>query len=574
MILQNALVYTPRHTFERGTIVIRDGRIVPFAAPEEGEEVLDAEGLYALPGLVDIHFHGAMGKDFCDGTEEAIQTLADFEASKGVLAICPATMTYPEEFLNKVMDAAAAHKNGKGADLVGINMEGPFISPKKVGAQNPEYVQGADAAMFRRLQKRANGLIKLVDVAPEEPGNLDFIRECHNEVRISIAHTCTDYDTAVKAFEAGATHMTHLYNAMPGITHRAPGPIIAAMEHDAEVELITDNVHIHPAMVRFTFNTFGDDRVCLIADSHVLRPAGRPVQSGRTGHHGQGTPRHPDRAPGHHCGQQHLSVRLHEACRAGDERAAGKRRPRRQRDPRQEHWRGQRLRQPCRRTLRQRDPCGQGAEHQGCHPERKPDRMREPAFIWRLLTGPELTDVYLNEMRRDFPAGELKPLSMILNSEADGTAHTWGVFDGDTLAAYLLMVRPEGCRMSQLDYFAVVPAYRAHGIGAQLLAQLPAHEDTAEAILIEAEMPEKAEDAAMAVRRLGFYARCGAWDTHYTEHLFDAWFRILVLDCPGCAPLAPETAVEALTDCYRRTISPTQWQKHVQFFAPDGSVCG
>ena len=202
MILQNALVYTPRHTFERGTIVIRDGRIVPFAAPEEGEEVLDAEGLYALPGLVDIHFHGAMGKDFCDGTEEAIQTLADFEASKGVLAICPATMTYPEEILNKVMDAAAAHKNGKGADLVGINMEGPFISPKKVGAQNPEYVQGADAAMFRRLQKRANGLIKLVDVAPEEPGNLDFIKECHNEVRISIAHTCTDYDTAVKAFEA------------------------------------------------------------------------------------------------------------------------------------------------------------------------------------------------------------------------------------------------------------------------------------------------------------------------------------------------------------------------------------
>ena len=245
MILQNALVYTPRHTFERGTIVIRDGRIVPFAAPEEGEEVLDAEGLYALPGLVDIHFHGAMGKDFCDGTEEAIQTLADFEASKGVLAICPATMTYPEEILNKVMDAAAAHKNGKGADLVGINMEGPFISPKKVGAQNPEYVQGADAAMFRRLQKRAGGLIKLVDVAPEEPGNLDFIKECHNEVRISIAHTCTDYDTAVKAFEAGATHMTHLYNAMPGITHRAPGPIIAAMEHDAEVELI----------------------ICLIADS-------------------------------------------------------------------------------------------------------------------------------------------------------------------------------------------------------------------------------------------------------------------------------------------------------------------
>ena len=267
MIIKNAKVYSDGCRFVEKDLIIRDGRIVFGAAPQAGEEVIDAGGAYALPGLVDIHFHGAVGHDFCDADEAGLQAIADFEASKGVLAICPATMTYPEEFLNHVMDAAAAHKNGKGADLVGINMEGPFISPKKVGAQNPEYVQGADAGMFRRLQKRAGGLIKLVDVAPEEPGNLDFIKECHNEVRISIAHTCTDYDTAVQAFEAGATHMTHLYNAMPGITHRAPGPIIAALEHGAEVELITDNVHIHPAMVRFTFNTFGADHVCLIADS-------------------------------------------------------------------------------------------------------------------------------------------------------------------------------------------------------------------------------------------------------------------------------------------------------------------
>ena len=152
MIIKHAKIYTPRHTFEEGDLFIREGRIVPFAQPEAGEEVLDAKGAYALPGLVDIHFHGAMGKDFCDGTEEAIQTLADFEASKGVLAICPATMTFSEEILNGVMDAAAAHRNGKGADLVGINMEGPFISPKKVGAQNPEYLHPADVGMFRRLQ--------------------------------------------------------------------------------------------------------------------------------------------------------------------------------------------------------------------------------------------------------------------------------------------------------------------------------------------------------------------------------------------------------------------------------------
>ena len=267
MIVRNAKVFTDGCRFVEKDLVIRDGRIVFGAAPRADEEIVDAGGAYALPGLVDIHFHGAVGHDFCDADEAGLQAIADFEASKGVLAICPATMTFNEEILNGIMDVAAAHKNGRGADLVGINMEGPYISPSKVGAQNPKYVMGADAGMFRRLQARSGVLIKLVDVAPEEPGNLDFIRACHDEVRISIAHTCADYDTAKAAFAAGASHMTHLYNAMPGITHRAPGPIIAALEEGAEVELITDGIHIHPAMVRFTFNTFGDDHVILIADS-------------------------------------------------------------------------------------------------------------------------------------------------------------------------------------------------------------------------------------------------------------------------------------------------------------------
>ncbi len=267
MIIKNAKVYDIDGSFAEKDLVIRQGRIVFGAAPQEGEEVLDAAGAYALPGLVDIHFHGAVGHDFCDADEAGLQAIADFEAGKGVLAICPATMTFSEEILNGIMDTAAAHKNERGADLVGINMEGPYISPNKVGAQNPKYVQRADAGMFRRLQARSGGLIKLVDIAPEEPGNLEFIRACHGETRISIAHTCADYPTAKEALAAGASHMTHLYNAMPGITHRDPGPIIAALEEGAEVELITDGVHIHPAMVRFTFNTFGDDKVILVADS-------------------------------------------------------------------------------------------------------------------------------------------------------------------------------------------------------------------------------------------------------------------------------------------------------------------
>lgn len=269
MVIKNARVFGPAHTFEERDLVIRAGRIAPDGTPPlPGEETLDAGGLLALPGLVDIHFHGAVGHDFCDASEEALQALADFEASRGVLAICPATMTFPEETLTAVMQAAAAHENTRGADLVGINMEGPFISPHKIGAQNPLYIHKPDIDMFRRLQAASGGLIKLADVAPEEDGALDFIAAAVSDgVRVSIAHTCTDYATACRAFAAGASHMTHLYNAMPGITHREPGPIIAALEHGAEAELITDGVHIHPAVVRFTFRAFGADKVILISDS-------------------------------------------------------------------------------------------------------------------------------------------------------------------------------------------------------------------------------------------------------------------------------------------------------------------
>ena len=196
--------------------------------------------------------------------------------------------------------------------------------------------------------------------------------------------------------------------------------------------------------------------------------------------------------------------------------------------------------------------------------------MNPENLTWRLLTAEELTKVYLDEMRRDFPQSELKPLSMILNSEAAGTAHTWGIYDGDALAAYLLMVRPMGCAMSQLDYFAVLPRYRASGLGAALLAELPGHENGCQAILIEAECPEKADDEAMAVRRLGFYARCGAVDTGWTEHLFDAWFRVLVLPAEG-KTLDAETANKELADCYSRVMGADKWRRYVQLYRPGGT---
>ena len=230
---------------------------------------IDATGCYVVPGFIDIHFHGCVGADLCDATEEAVRAIARHEASRGVTSICPATMTYPEDLLASVAGTAAAF--GPAADeasLVGINLEGPFISPDKIGAQNPAYVQHADAAMLRRIQEAGHGLVKLVDIAPEEPGALEFVAEVADEVRVSLAHTCTDYDTARAAFDRGARHMTHLYNAMPGLHHRKPGPIAAAWEcPEATVELICDGVHVHPAMARLTFALFGADRICLISDS-------------------------------------------------------------------------------------------------------------------------------------------------------------------------------------------------------------------------------------------------------------------------------------------------------------------
>ncbi|WP_294360663.1 N-acetylglucosamine-6-phosphate deacetylase [uncultured Senegalimassilia sp.] len=239
-----------------------------------GADTVDASGCYVIPGLIDVHFHGAMGHDFCDASDEGISAIAAYEASRGVTSICPTTMTLPEERLAPIVDSVAAHEVAAGeAGIVGINMEGPFIAPDKVGAQNPAYVRSASLEEFARLQEQAQGLIKLVDVAPEQPGNLEFIRQVSHDVRVSVAHTCTGYDDACAAFDAGARHMTHLFNAMPALHHREPGPIAAGAErNDVTAEIIADGVHIHPAMVRLAFALFGDDRMILISDS--LRACG------------------------------------------------------------------------------------------------------------------------------------------------------------------------------------------------------------------------------------------------------------------------------------------------------------
>lgn len=255
-------------------VLVRDGRFVAVGEPAGEGDDIDAHGCYVVPGFVDVHFHGAAGADISDGSLEGIHRMGAYEASRGVTSICPATMTLPEDVLMRAAESAAAYEPADDeAALVGINMEGPYISPGKVGAQNPEYVRAADIEEFRRLQKASGGLLKIVDIAPEEPGADAFIEALSNEVRVSIAHTSTDYETAARAFQLGARHLTHLYNAMPGMHHRTPGPIPAAVErNDVTAEIIADGVHIHPSMVRLAFTMFGDDRMILISDT--LRAAG------------------------------------------------------------------------------------------------------------------------------------------------------------------------------------------------------------------------------------------------------------------------------------------------------------
>lgn len=266
MIIKNALLYDENAGFVKKDIHIALDRISDFS--DSDSEIIDAEGLYAIPGLIDIHFHGCVGYDFCDGTREAIQAIADYESSCGVTSIAPATMTLGQDELTSIFRNAASYQSDHGAGLVGIYMEGPYLSHAKKGAQNEAYLKIPNIAHFEEMQQLSGGLIKIVAIAPEESGAMEFINTFKNDVVISVAHTIADYATATEAFQCGASNVTHLYNAMPPFSHRKPGVIGAALDADhVKVELICDGMHIAPSVVRATFKMFGDDRIILISDS-------------------------------------------------------------------------------------------------------------------------------------------------------------------------------------------------------------------------------------------------------------------------------------------------------------------
>ncbi|MCD8055011.1 MAG: N-acetylglucosamine-6-phosphate deacetylase [Lachnospiraceae bacterium] len=242
--------------------------------PAELPGGLDAGGDYVIPGLIDIHTHGAMGEDASDGNGAGLVTMSHYYAARGVTSWCPTTMTLKEPVLRTAAETIRDFRRpADGAKIAGMNLEGPFLCYAKRGAQAAENLHSPDIDMFRRLNEASGGQIRLVTVACEEPGALDFIREASRECTVSLGHTTTDYDTAMAAYEAGASHTTHLFNAMPGLLHRAPGVIGAASDAGATVELICDGLHIHPSVIRLTHRLFGG-KLVMISDS--LRCAGMP----------------------------------------------------------------------------------------------------------------------------------------------------------------------------------------------------------------------------------------------------------------------------------------------------------
>ena len=265
----------------QGDIEIEDGKILRVGKdlPRKEEDLaVDCAGSYTVvPGFVDVHIHGCAGADTCDATREALEAMAAFLLAHGVTSFCPTTMTTSRETIQAALLAAKDmmdHPMEGGARVVGVNMEGPFIAKERKGAQKEEDILPPDFPLFQRFYEESGGIVRLVDVAPEQPGGLDFVEKASQLCTVSIAHTTADYDQAKAAFDKGVTHATHLFNAMSGLHHRKPG-VVGAVFDDSRVrgELICDGFHIHPAVLRAAFRLLGD-RALIVSDS--MRANGMP----------------------------------------------------------------------------------------------------------------------------------------------------------------------------------------------------------------------------------------------------------------------------------------------------------
>jgi len=279
MFFKNARIYCSDFQFRTGAFEVTEdgkfGSILPDSVPADA---IDLQGATVIPGLCDVHNHGNSGEDFSDGDYEGLVKIAKYLASQGITSFAPASMTLPYDVLEKAFATGRllADTQPEGCSrIMGIQMEGPYFSEKKKGAQNGAYLKTPDFEGFKKLYEGCGGLVRIVDLAPELENSKEFVEKASKLCTVSVAHTDSDYDHAKVAFDAGATHLTHLYNGMPSIHHRNPGVIPAAVENKkVRAEIICDGLHIHPASVRLAFQMFGADRMIIISDA--LRCCGMP----------------------------------------------------------------------------------------------------------------------------------------------------------------------------------------------------------------------------------------------------------------------------------------------------------
>ena len=256
------IIYNAEINGELKTVKLDGGKIVSVE-PDTGRGDIDAGGNLLLPGLIDVHTHGCIGMDTMDADFEP---MCRFYAEHGTTSFLPTTMTMGYDALERVTQAKT---DFPGAEILGFHFEGPYISEKHKGAQNPAYIKKPSAAEFSRFKN-----VKMVTIAPESEGSAEFIRAVTPECIVSIGHTDCTYETALEAIESGASCLTHTYNAMPPFHHRNPGPIGAAFEKHIYAQIICDGFHISKPVVLATYKMFGADRMVLISDS--IRSAGLP----------------------------------------------------------------------------------------------------------------------------------------------------------------------------------------------------------------------------------------------------------------------------------------------------------
>jgi len=288
LIIIGGRVVTPFEVLEPGTVIVEGGRIVAVeegtyqdsdeeSYPEPGEErIIHAEGLIVAPGLIDIHVHGGVGHDTMDATPEAIAEMTRFFARHGVTAFLPTTMTASrEEILAAIRNVARCMgERSGGAEILGIHMEGPYVSHEKRGAQSPIHIRPADPEEYRAFFRA--GPVRLITLAPEFEENRALIPfAIEHGAAVAIGHSVASYEQVLEAVSLGLNHATHTFNGMGGLHHRQPGTVGAVLSCDEiYAQVIVDFIHVHPAVVRLLVRAKGPERTVLITDA--MRAAGMP----------------------------------------------------------------------------------------------------------------------------------------------------------------------------------------------------------------------------------------------------------------------------------------------------------